>query len=579
MNIVEIKLEDFIDDEKAKVVRIHKNAGDKVKCGEAIFDVEGEKAATTVKSETDGEIKEINVTAGDTVSASRTLAVIVPVETSGSADTVHDDEPSQTGTFDYFEGILQSGTSRKEIECDITIIGAGPGGYVAAIHAAQLGASVTLVEKETVGGTCLNWGCIPTKALARSAEVFRTLKEAKRYGCDAGNISVDIHAVMNRKDRIVKQLVKGIHSLLGRNGVELLTGKGVIKDDGTVAVNGDGTEAVIKSKNIIIATGSQPARLPIPGAGSKNVINSKQALQLDELPRSMVIVGGGVIGMEFGFIFNAFGVNISVVEYLDQILPGYDTDISKEITRVAYRRGIKVYTGAEVERISDTGDGKAIVAFRKNDDIRYITGDKVLMAVGRVPYPGDVGIEALGIELNDNGRGIKVNSKMETNVRGIYAIGDVTGGILLAHVASHEGVVAVNNIAGKPCDMDYSAVPSAIFTEPEIATVGLDETTAREQGMSIEVGKFPFAASGKALTEGKTVGHVKLMKEKETGRIVGASMIGPHVTDLIAEVTLAVRNGLKAEQIIETIHAHPTTAEAIHEAALAAGGKALHFAG
>ncbi len=457
----------------------------------------------------------------------------------------------------------------------ITIIGGGPGGYVAAIKAAQLGAEVNLVEKENFGGTCLNWGCIPTKALVRSAEVYDELKNAGEYGCMTENVSFSLKKIMRRKDKVVRRLVKGVEYLLKKNGVNLISGKADIKDRNTVTVTGE-KEKEIETDYIIIATGSGPAVLEIEGIDLPGVMYSKEALSLEELPEKLVIVGAGIIGMEFASIFSTFGVNVTVVEYLDRILPQINADLAEEMTKSAKRKKIKLHTGAKVEEITEE-DGEYSVHFIEDNKPSNVTGDRVLMAVGRVPSSGGINIESLGIELNDNGKGIKVNEKMETNIPGIYAIGDVTDKILLAHVASHQGIVAAKNIMGQSCIMDYSAVPSAIFTDPEIATVGLDETEADRKGIKFEVGTFPFSANGKVLTMGDMTGFIKIIKEKDSGKVIGGSIIGAHATDLIAELTLAVKNGLTAENIAETIHAHPTTAEVVHEAALSAEGGAIHY--
>ena len=465
--------------------------------------------------------------------------------------------------------------NNKVLQADITIIGGGPGGYVAAIKAAKLGADVVLVEKDRVGGTCLNRGCIPTKALVRSAEVYNDIQDAGKYGIKVDSAEVDMKQMVNRKDRVVKRLVKGVDHLLNQHEVEIVNGKGKILDQHTVSVEGE-ENTKIKTENIIIATGSKPVSLPIPGTDLPGVMDSNAALQLDELPNKLVIVGGGYIGMEFAFVFANLGVEVNVVEYLDNILAGCDSDISREINRAARRKRIRLHTGSQVNGVERDQNGELSVTFTNNDKVKSITGDRVLMAVGRRPYIGDIGLDKLGVKLKENERGIKVDRKMQTNISNVYAVGDVTGEILLAHVASHQGIVAVKNIMGEETKMNYDTVPSAIFTHPEIATVGLDEQTAQKKGIEYEVGKFPFRANGKVLTTGENQGLAKLIAEKETGRLLGASIIGVNATDLLAEVTLAIENKLTVEDIAETIHAHPTTAETIHEAALDLQGGAIH---
>lgn len=566
--LIDITLKELNNGE-ARVVRIFKKAGETVKAGEALFELEANKSNITVESEAEGKICKIMVEESQSVKAGDVLARIEgpPCPQAAAAE--------DTADFNYFGTLLKP--QKQELECDITIIGGGPGGYVAAIKAAKMGAKVILIEKDVLGGTCLNRGCIPTKSLVRSAEIFKNLKEAENFGCQAENISVDIKNVIGRKNRVITQLVQGIEYILKKHDVRVIRGIGEIKDCNTVFVKEKAAEITIKTNNIIIATGSKSSSLPIPGKDLECVMDSSDALQMDELPEKMVIIGGGVIGMEFAFIFSGFGVDVTVVEFLDEVLAAFDSDIIEEISKIAKSKGIKIFTGSKVEQIIQGEDGQSIVVFSKDNEKKYISADKVLMAVGRQPSLDGLGVASLGLELNDKGRGIKVNEKMQTNIPNIYAIGDVTNRVLLAHVASHQGIVAVKNIMGVPSEIDYNVIPSAIFTDPEIAMVGIGEKAAKKQGIDVEVGKFPFAASGKALTMGESRGFVKIIKQKCTGKILGGAIIGPHATDLIAEIALAVKKGLTCEDVIETVHAHPTTAEAIHEAVLAAEGGAIHF--
>lgn len=468
-------------------------------------------------------------------------------------------------------------SEREKMRTSITIIGGGPGGYVAALKAGLMGAEVVLIEKEELGGTCLNWGCIPTKALVRSAEVYKNLRQAADYGFRVDNISIDIEKVYQRKDEIVKQLVKGIEFLLKKRRVNVIKGTGSIKEKNLVIVEKtDGSMIELETENIIIATGSKSVVLPIKGTDLEGVITSREALSLKEIPGSMVIIGGGIIGLEFAFIFSSFGVEVTVLEYFDRLLPGaVDIDVSRELTRAAKKEKIKVITSAEVTGI-EAGENDCCVTYKKGDREDSVIGEKVLMAVGRKPRYDGLGLEKLGIELNEGERGIKVNEQMETNIPSIYAIGDVTNKVLLAHVASHQGIVAVKNILGQECKMDYNTVPAAIFTDPEVATVGQGEDQLKDQGIEYEKTKIPYGASGKALAAGDARGFIKILKDKETGKIIGGTIIGLHATDLIAELTLAVKNGLTAEELTETIHAHPTTAELIHEAVLKLEGGAIH---
>ncbi|QGU94307.1 dihydrolipoyl dehydrogenase [Clostridium bovifaecis] len=560
-----------VEEEKVEVIlvksprlgtvgKINVKAGDKIDVGQELIALETKKGNAVVKAQSAGIIESIEVEEGAQVKAADVLVKITQFKEKNTRNSEEKVKPVE------------------KIESDITIVGGGPGGYVAAIKAAKMGAKVVLIEKESLGGTCLNWGCIPTKALVRSAEVYDSLKEAEEFGLSVKEYSVDMEKVINRKSSIVSKLVGGIQYLIEKNSIKLISGNGKLVDKNTVKAETEDKIIEVNSKNIILATGSETVYLPIPGANSKGVLTSKEILDMKKLPKKLAVIGGGVIGMEFAFIYASFGVEVYVVEYLDNVLQMLDQDIIDEIKAAAEKKEIKLYTGSRVEEIIDTEDDKCIVRFTKGGESKYISVDKVLMSVGRKPYLEGLGIEEAGIELNDNKRGIKVNSKMQTNINNIYAIGDVTNIIQLAHVASHQGIVAVENIMGHDVKMDYSAVPSAIFTHPEIATVGLTEKDVKSKGMDVEVGKFPYAANGKALTMGDERGFIKVIKDKASNKVVGAGIVGINSADLISPLTLAIRNGLTTKQIVETIFAHPTTAEVIHEGVLSVEGGALHFA-
>ncbi|WP_371362026.1 Dihydrolipoyl dehydrogenase [Sporomusa rhizae] len=548
-----------------KILKVHHQLGAVVTEGDVLFDAEGEKGTVVIKTAASGVIQSLSVEEGATVSADTVLATIDGQQ-----------QPPAPSDFNYFGNLVKA--VKQELDSDIAIIGGGPGGYVSAIKAAQMGAKVVLIEKDALGGTCLNRGCIPTKSFVRSAQVLNTVKHSGTFGVVTADAVVDMKRVVEHKNTAVSQLTCGIKHLLSRNGVTVVSGIGMFQDDHTIMVKHKNVETTVKAKNIIIATGSRPAQLPIPGIDLDQVITSDQALQLEKLPRSMVIIGGGVIGMEFAFIFANFGVEVSVVEALDQCLVACDEDICAENARHAASRGIRIFTNAKVNEIVKTETGECLVAFAQDQATKYIAAELVLLSVGRKPYTEGLGLEQLALTFNEHNRGIAVNDKMQTNIPHIYAIGDVTNKLQLAHIASHQGLVAIRNILGEPCKMDYSVVPSAIFTDPEIATVGMCEKSAKQAGVDVAVGKFPFMANGKALTYGETDGFIKLVTDKTTGKIIGGSVIGLHATDLIAEIALAIQNGLTAKQLSETIHAHPTTAEVILEAALAVQGRAIHLA-
>jgi len=587
---MEIKVEKLANAEKeAKVIRIYKNPGETVNAGEKLFDLEAKKGSNEVTAPHSGTIKEIRVAVGENVRLGKVIATLEATATEIAADNITENNrenitkrhtqnannENNATNHSYFANMLKP--TKKELKCNIAILGGGPGGYVAAIQAAKLGAKVVLIEKDKIGGTCLNTGCIPTKAMVRSAEIFNNVKHASEFGCDAQKVSIDLHKVVSRKDAIVKQLVSGIGYLLQHHQVEVVNGTGEMIDHNTIVVKKGNNETIVNADNIIIATGSNVAKLPIPGLDYPNVMTSEQILDLNELPDTLAIIGGGVIGMEFAFIFNSFGVNVSVMEYFGDCLTTLDDDICKEITDIAIQKGIKLYTSSKVQEIKMSENGKSIITFVKDNETKNLVADKVLVSVGRTPCLDGIDTTKLGLEQTSSQRGIQVNESLQTNIPNIYAIGDVTEKLMLAHVASHQGMIAVKNIMGTKCDMDYDIVPNAIFTDPEIAVVGISEKQAKQEQREVCIGKFPFSANGKALTLGETRGFIKLISEKETGQILGGAIIGPHATDLIAEITLAVKNKLTAHQIIQTIHAHPTTAEGIHEAALAIEGGAFHF--
>ena len=458
---------------------------------------------------------------------------------------------------------------------DVVIIGGGPGGYVAAIKAAHLGLKAVLVEKDKLGGVCLNRGCIPTKALVSTAEVLNHLQRAGEFGIQVKDYSIDFPAIMKRKDLITRRLSSGVEQLMKANQVRVIRGEGQIVEPGTVEVlDVEGQKEVIKTKNIIIATGSSVMKLPIPGIDSEGVITSDEALSLSELPSKMIIIGGGVVGIEFAGIFKALGVEVTVVEMLPRILLPIDEEIARRLTQILKRKGIEILTDCKVKEITKNNQNLEVLV-STTDGEKKLETEKVLLAAGRVPELGNIDVQRLGIEL-DKGA-IKVDEKMRTNIPGIYAVGDVVGKIMLAHVASREGTVAIENISGKEVLMDYKVVPNCVFSMPEVASVGLTEEEARKENDNIKVSKFPFMANGKALGMGETEGMVKIIADADTFELLGLHILGAHASDLIAEGALALSMEATAFEIVNTIHAHPTLAEAIAEAAEGIIGKPIHL--
>jgi len=434
---------------------------------------------------------------------------------------------------------------------DIIIIGAGPGGYETAADAAAHGLTVAIVEKDQMGGTCLNRGCIPTKALCRNAEVVNLMREAEVWGVKTGEMAFDYAPVFERKEAVVKQLREGVETLMGAPGITAIKGEAILKDANTVVVNGEEYSA----KNIIIATGSAPRGLPIEGADL--AMTSDDILAMETLPQSLCIVGGGVIGMEFAAVFSTFGVEVTVIEYCKEILPPFDKDVAKRLKTVLSKRGIKIITSAAVNGISQSEDGYT-VSYELKGKAQSVTAQKVLMSVGRQPVLPQ-GLDAVGVTVGR--RGIEVDDNMMTNVKGVYAIGDVNGRMMLAHAASAQGQRALHAIMGKADNIKLDIVPSAVFTVPELAMVGLTEEQCAERGMDVTVKKAFFRSNGKAVAMNETDGLLKMIVDNETRQIVGCHICGAHAADLIQEVVTAMNAGATIDLLTSSIHGHPTLSE------------------
>jgi dihydrolipoamide dehydrogenase len=455
-------------------------------------------------------------------------------------------------------------------ERDIVIIGGGPAGYVAAIHASHLGARVAVVEKDTLGGTCLNRGCIPTKALFRSAEVLLEARRANDFGVRADNVSIDFARIMAHKSKSVHQLVSGVEQLMKSNKIRVCRGEGQILSTHLVKVN----DEEIAAKKLVIATGSESTPLPVPGGDLHGVLTTDEILELEELPASLVVVGGSHVGVEFAGIFNALGTKVTIVKRRPLRLEPVDEEIGRRFAQTLPRQGIEVKIGAAVKAIEKKEEALRVV-WDTPDGEQGVEGQMVLMATGRAPYTGGLNLPELGIQMAWGA--ITVNEYLETSIKDVYAVGDVLGKNMLAHVASYEGEIAVENALGRVRKADYRAVPNCIFTQPEIAGVGLTEEEAKSEGIPHKVSKFPFAACGRAVTMGETAGMVKMICEAGDGKVLGMHIMGPHASDLIAEGVLAIRLGLKAEDVVRTIHAHPTLPEAVWEAAMGQLDGSIHF--
>ncbi len=462
-------------------------------------------------------------------------------------------------------------------EYDVIVIGAGPGGYVGAIRAAQLGMKTAIVDKEWLGGVCLNIGCVPSKALLKNAEVAHTLlHRSKEFGFKIEGLELDFSSAVKRSRRVSGRLTKGIGFLMKKNNIDVYMGRAMFMNSEVLKIElNDGGQIELKGKNIVIATGASAFMIPGVKMDGRRVVSYREAILQDYLPKSVVIVGAGAIGLEFATVWNSYGVDVTIVEMLPRIAPLEDEETSSELAKIYTRRGIKLMPGTRVEAIETKEEGVSIKV--SNDEGEQILeSEQTLVAIGFRPNSKDIGLEAAGVAINKRGF-IEIDDCMATNVSGIWAIGDVTGKAMLAHVASAMGMICAENMAGiATTPLNYEMMPHATYTQPQIASFGLTETQAKEQGHEIKVGKFPFQANGKALGIGDYAGWVKLIADAKDGQILGAHMIGPEVTELLPELTLAQMKGLTPAEIGNNVHAHPTLSEVLMEAAHAVEGNAIH---
>ena len=457
---------------------------------------------------------------------------------------------------------------------DVVVIGAGPGGYVAAIRAAQLGLSTAVIEDDNVGGVCLNWGCIPSKSLLRNAEVLELVKNAGEYGISVGDVTFDYGLAIDRSRQVVRRLTGGVGSLLRKNGVEHISGRGILQSANTIAI--DGADRAISADSIIVATGARARHIPGIPVDGETVLTSREAIVLREVPERVVIVGGGAIGVEFADIYHSYGAEVMIIEMLPRLVPLEDEEISQQLERVFRRRGIGFKTGAMVGGVTVSEGIAAVTVTDADGAVSEIECDKVLVAIGVQGNTEDIGLEVAGVNTE---RGyITVDDEMRTNAPGVFAIGDVTGKLPLAHVASAQGVIAAEVIAGmSPMPLDYSLMPRATYCRPQIASFGLTEQQATDAGYSFKVGRFPMSASGKALAMGEPNGMVKLVVDSEVGELLGAHIIGPEATELLGEVGLSRLLEGTTTELGWLVHPHPTISETIKEAALAVEGEAIHI--
>ncbi len=466
-----------------------------------------------------------------------------------------------------------------EKDFDVIVIGGGPGGYVCAIRAAQLGLKTACVESRgALGGTCLNVGCIPSKSLLNLSENFKKAKsEFNQQGIEISNIKLNIDKMMSNKNKSIQILTKGVEFLFKKNKVTYLKGKGVLMSKNDVVVYNNNTKENYKAKNIVIATGSHVSSLPGINIDEKNILSSTGALSLSKVPKKLVVIGGGYIGLEMGSVWSRLGAEVTVIEFLDHITPGMDKETSKEFQKILTKQGIKFKLNSKVNSLKDQKNS-VLIKFTDNKTSKEdsIEADKVLVSVGRKPYTEGLNLSKIGIDRDDKGR-IQVNDKLQTKVKNIFAIGDVIKGPMLAHKAEEEGIAVAEIIAGQSGHVNYDVIPGVIYTSPEVAAVGKTEEQLKSENLSYKVGKFPFLANSRAKVNNETEGFVKILADSKTDKVLGVHIIGPHCGDMIAEMALAMEFGASAEDIARTCHAHPTHTEAIKEAALAVDKRPIHF--
>ena len=459
---------------------------------------------------------------------------------------------------------------------DVTVIGGGPGGYVCAIRLAQLGFKTACIESRgTLGGTCLNIGCIPSKSLLNLSENFHKAKNFKKIGIETGEIKLNLSKMMENKDKAVTTLTKGVEFLIKKNKISYFKGIGSFKSPSKISIVKDGKETTIITGKTIISTGSEPVSLPGIDFDEEKILSSTGALSISSLPKKMVVVGGGYIGLEMGSVWSRLGTEVQVIEFLEHITPGMDKEISNEFMKILKKQGIKFQLNTKVEKITKKNNGVIIETSNKNGHKNKSEADVVLISVGRKPFTNNLNLENIGVELDKKGR-VKVNKNFETNIKNIYAIGDVIEGPMLAHKAEEEGIAVAELIAGQSGHVNYDVIPGVVYTSPEVASVGKTEEQLKEKGISYKIGKFPFAANSRAKAIDDPEGFVKILADSVTDKVLGVHIIGPHAGEMIAEMSVAMEFGASSEDIARTCHAHPTFSEAIKEAALSVDKRQIH---
>lgn len=545
-----------------------KQPGDSVCADEAVVELETDKVNVEVSAPIAGVVGQHQAEVGDEVSVGTLLVTIHDATDVGALDSVVSVAP-------VVETEVQKASLAEVIDYDLIVIGAGPGGYVAAIRAAQLGMKVACVEKRsTLGGTCLNVGCIPSKALLYASEQYEAAQtQFEKLGVVVKDVQLDLTRMQAHKQSVIDANVSGIEFLLKKNKITWLKGTATITAPGHVSIE----DKVVTARSILIATGSESVSLPGIEIDEKQVVTSTGALSLEKVPEHMVVIGGGVIGVELGSVWHRLGAKVTIVEYFDRLLPGFDKEVSLTFAKILEKKGISLKLAHKVEKIEKEGlQSQVTITSAAGDKIEHLSADVVLVSVGRRPVTHGLGLEELGVVLDDKGR-IKVNSQFQTNIAGIYAIGDVITGPMLAHKAEEEGVAVAELLAGQKSHVNYELIPSVVYTDPEIAMVGKTEEVLKADSIDYTIGNFPFSANGRARAMNKTDGFVKILADKRTNKVLGVHIIGPHCSEMIAEIVLAMNFGASAEDIALTCHAHPTLTESIKEAALGTQKRSIHL--
>lgn len=559
----EIQVKKMPGSEKSAVVgKINVTKGQEIKKGDLIATIEGAKIAIDLESEVDGKIIEILIEEGQEVQLNTIVAKIESKKAGLVKKEKEEDQDKDDIADDY--------------QAELVVLGGGPGGYVAAIRASQLGKSVIIVEEDALGGTCLNRGCIPTKSMVQSTKVNDLIKNAESFGIENASGNLSMQKIIDRKNSVVQTLVSGLNNSMQERGIRVLKGRAVANDKKSLLVTIGGKETIVSFDDLILAPGSIVSIPRFEGVDDVDILTSNELLDLTEIPESLIIMGGRVIAMEFAFIYRKLGSKVTVIQRSNTIFPSLDEDIIEVVRNSAIENGIRLVEGTNVKSIKPNIDGSKTVIFEQNGEEKFVTAQELAIATGRKPNLEGLGLEKLGVEISDKYKGIKVDDKMRTTAENIYAIGDATNIYNLAHVASKQAIVAANNISGADIRMDYKAIPEAVFTEPEIGLVGMSEKMCKKEKVDYLVGKFPYMANGKALVENQTEGFIKVIANKKTRKVIGAGLIGLAATDLLSIFANLIANGNTIDEAKDVVYAHPTVSETAFEAILDLDGQAIH---